>query len=168
MYPNTSWIHLIYIMYWKAHCMYGVLTFVERERERERDATMAHLGISRILTAQGGYPVQGSGLGSLHGDVGFFDRERPSGARRKMRKREKIEQKGASPKAIVVEQWICFVLGFVCMAFGAWGICMRPGQYALSEYIAWLGSLYMPAIRLTAVACFGMGVMLIRQGWSHL
>jgi hypothetical protein len=81
---------------------------------------------------------------------------------------KKIEQKGASPKTTVVEQWICFVLGFVCMAFGAWGICMRPGQYALSEYIAWLGSLYVPALRLTAVACLGLGVMLIRRGWSHL
>jgi hypothetical protein len=129
---------------------------------------MAHLGISRILTAKGGYPVQGSGPGSLHGDVGYLDHERPPGARRKMRKREKIEQKGASPKTLVVEQWICFVLGFVCMAFGAWGICMRPGQHALSEYIAWLGSLYVPALRLTAVACLGMGVMLIRRGWSHL
>ena len=129
---------------------------------------MAHLAISRILAAKGGHPVQRSGPGNLHGNVVRLDRERPlSAGRRKMRKREKIEQKGASPKTIVLEQWICFVLGFVCMAFGAWGICVRPGQYALSECIAWLGSLYVPALRLTAVACLGMGVMLIRRGWSH-
>jgi hypothetical protein len=129
---------------------------------------MVHLGISRILAAKGGYPAQGSSRdpGSLYGNVGY--RERALSARPELRKREKTEQKGASPRTIVVEQWICFVLGFVCMAFGAWGICMRPGQYALSEYCAWLGSLYVPALRLTAVTCLGLGVMLIRRGWSHL
>ena len=131
---------------------------------------MAHLGISRILAAKGGYPVQGSSRdpGGLYGNVGYLGRERTLSAGREKRKKEENEQRRASPRTIVVEQWICFVLGFVCMAFGAWGICMRPGQYALSEYIAWLGSLYVPALRLTAVACLGMGVMLIRRGWSHL
>jgi len=131
---------------------------------------MAHFGISRILAAKGGYPVQGSsrGPGSLYENAGYLDRERALSAGREVRKREENEQRPASPKTIVVEQWICFVLGFVCMAFGVWGICMRPGQYALSEYIAWLGSLYVPALRLTAVACLGLGVMLIRRGWSHL
>jgi hypothetical protein len=117
---------------------------------------MAHSGTGKILTAKGGYLVQDFGHrpGSLRGQ--------------KMRKKEEIEQKSASPKTIVVEQWICFVLGFVCMAFGAWGICIRLEQYALSEYIAWLGSLYVPALRLMAVVCLGTGVMLIRRGWSHL
>jgi hypothetical protein len=117
---------------------------------------MAHSGPDKILAANGGYPVQD------------FDTQPGSLRGRKMRKKEEIDQKRAPPKKIVVEQWICFVLGFVCMAFGVWGICMRPGQYALSEYIAWLRSLYVPALRLTAIACLGMGVMLIRRGWSHL
>jgi hypothetical protein len=85
-----------------------------------------------------------------------------------MRKREKIEQKGTPPKTIVVEQWICFVLGFACVAFGAWGICMEPGLDALSASIAWLGSLYVPALRMTAVACLCMGSVLLRRGWTHL
>jgi hypothetical protein len=131
---------------------------------------MAHLGISRILAAKGSYPVPGSSRdpGSLYGNVGYLDREGALSAGREVRKKEEFEQRRAPLKTIVVEQWICFMLGFVCMAFGAWGICMRPGQYALSEYIAWLGSFYVPALRLTAVACLGMGVMLIRRGWSHL
>jgi hypothetical protein len=131
---------------------------------------MGSLGTSRMLVAKGGYSVQGSSSdpGSLYGNVGYLDRERALSAGREVRKKEDNEQRGAPPKTIVVEQWICFVLGIVCMAFGVWGICMRPAQYALSEYIAWLGSLYVPALRLTAVACLGMGVMLIRRGWSHL
>ena len=56
---------------------------------------------------------------------------------------------------------------FYRMAFGMWGICMRPGQGALSEHIAWLGSLYA-TLRVTAVVCVGLGVMLIRRGWAHL
>jgi hypothetical protein len=131
---------------------------------------MAHLGISRILAAKGGYPVQGSSRdpGSLYRNVGYLDRERALSAGRGVRKKEEDEQRRVPPKTIVVEQWICFVLGFVCMAFGIWGICMKPGQDALSAYIAWLGSLYMPTLRVTAVVCIGLGVMLARRGWAHL
>jgi hypothetical protein len=75
---------------------------------------MAHSGIGRILAAKGGYPVQG--CGSLHGNVGYLDRERALSAGPKVRKKEEDKQKGTSPKAIIVEQWICFVLGFACMA----------------------------------------------------
>jgi hypothetical protein len=131
---------------------------------------MAHLGISRILAAKGGYPVQGSSRdpGSLYRNVGYLDRERALSAGRGVRKKEEDEQRRVPPKTIVVEQWICFVLGFVCMAFGIWGICMKPGQDALSAYIAWLGSLYMPTLRVTAVVCIGLGVILARRGWAHL
>jgi hypothetical protein len=68
---------------------------------------------------------------------------------------------------IIVEQWICFVLGFACIAFGIFGICMKPEQDALSAYIAWLGLPYMPTLRVTAVVCIGLGVMLTRRGWAH-
>jgi hypothetical protein len=124
---------------------------------------MAHSGTGRTLAAKGRYPIQifDRGPSSLHPDVGY--RERASSAGRRMWARE-----GNEPTAtIVVEQWICFVLGFVCMACGIWGICMKPGQSALSIYIAWLGSLYVPALRITAAACLGLGVMLVRRGWAH-
>ena len=79
------------------------------------------------------------------------------------------EQRSAQPKAIVfIEQWICFVLGLVCMGFGIRGICVRPEEHALSACIAWLGSLYMPTLRITAVVCLGLGVTLVRLGWAHL
>jgi hypothetical protein len=127
---------------------------------------MAHSGAGRTLAIKGGYPVQVSG--SPHGDVGYLDREPASSVVRKLWKREEKEQKEAPTRTIVVEQWICFVWGFVCMAFGIWGICMESAQDALPAYLAWLGSLYMPALRATAVACLGMGVVLIRRGWTHL
>ncbi len=65
---------------------------------------------------------------------------------------------------IVVQQWICFLLGIACMVSGIWGLCVKKTQDSTSPFIAWLGSAYVPALRLTAAACFGMGVMLVRQG----
>jgi len=129
---------------------------------------MAHSDIGRLSAAKGGYEAQGPGPGSLHRDVGYLGRERALSSGLRMGKREKIEQKSAPPQTIVVEQWICFVLGFACVAFGIWGTFMKTGPDALSASMAWLGSLYVPALRMTAVACFGMGLVLLRRGWTHL
>ena len=136
----------------------------------KRGVTMAHLGISRILTSKATSPMRGydRGTGSLHEDVAHLGRDRRSVGRGVSEKGGK-EPKSAQPTTIAfIEQWICLVLGFACMAFGIWGICMKPEQDALSVHIAWLGSLYMPTLRVTAVICVGLGVMLIRRGWAHL
>ena len=131
---------------------------------------MARSGAGRTLASKGRYPVQvfDRGPGSLHADVGYLDHERTLSAGRRMWKKEGSKQQGAPPATIVVEQWICFVLGFVCMACGIWGICMKSGQSALSTSIAWLGSLYVPTLRVTAAVCLALGVMLVRRGWTHL
>src|SRR6202042_3388011 len=106
------------------------------------------------------------GTRSLQEDVGHLSRERTSSAGHGA---GGGEQENAQSKTIVViEQWICLVLGLVCMAFGIRGIYMKPEQDALSAHIAWLGSLYMPTLRVTAVACIGLGVALARWGWAHL
>jgi hypothetical protein len=115
---------------------------------------MAHSSADRVWAAKVEYPVQ--------------DFSQRPGSFRGRRMQEETEQRDAPPNTIVVEQWICFILGFACVAFGTWGLCMRPGRHPLSHQIAWLGSLYVPALRLTAAACLGMGLMLIRRGWSHL
>ena len=128
-------------------------------------------GIGRILTTKVISPIQGydRGAASLQEEVGHLSRDRTLSVGQRVREKGGGKQKDAQPKMIVViEQWICLVLGLICMAFGMWGICMRPGQGALSEHIAWLGSLYMPTLRVTAVVCVGLGVMLIRRGWAHL
>jgi hypothetical protein len=132
---------------------------------------MADTGVGRILTTRVISPVQGydRGTGSFHEDVGHLDHERTSSIGRRMERKEGDKQKSVQPKMIVViEQWICLMLGLLCVAFGMWGICMKPEQDALSAYIAWLGSLYMPTLRVMAVVCIGLGVMLARRGWAHL
>jgi hypothetical protein len=132
---------------------------------------MADTGTGRTLATKVISPIQSydRGTSSLREDVGHLSRERTSSAGQGVREKGGGEQESALPKTIVViEQWICLVLGLVCMAFGMWGLCMQPEQDALSEYIAWLGSLYMPTLRVTAVACIGLGVALARRGWAHL
>jgi hypothetical protein len=131
---------------------------------------MAHSGAGRTLPTEGKYPVQvfDRGPGSLRIDVGYLNRDHASSTGRSMWKKEGTERQGAPPATIVVEQWICFVLGFICTAFGIWGLCIKSGQAALSPYMAQLGSLYMPTLRVTAIVCIGFGVTLIRRGWAHL
>jgi hypothetical protein len=132
---------------------------------------MTDTGIGRTLATKVISPVQAydRGTGSLHEDVGYLGHERTSDVGQRVREKGGDEQKSTQPTTIVVaEQWICFVLGLVCIAFGMWGICMKPGQQALSAHIAWLGSLYMPTLRVTAVMCIGLGVILARRGWIHL
>jgi hypothetical protein len=107
---------------------------------------MADTGTGRILGTKVISPIQSydRGTGSLHEDVGHLGRERTLSVGQGVREKGGGEQESVRPKMIVViEQWICLVLGLVCMAFGMWGICMKPEQDALSAYIAWLGSLYI-------------------------
>jgi hypothetical protein len=132
---------------------------------------MTDTGTGRILATEAISPIRGSdrGTGSLYEDVGHLGRERTLSAGQGVKGKGAREQESAQPKRIVViEQWICLVLGLVCMAFGMWGLCMKPEQDAFSPCIAWLGSLYIPTLRVTAVVCVGLGVMLVRRGWAHL
>ena len=132
---------------------------------------MADTGTGRILATKIISPIQSydRGTRSLHENVGHLSREHTLSVGQGAREKREDEHESAQPSTIaVIEQWICLVLGLVCMAFGMWGICMEPGQDALSEHIAWLGSLYMPTLRVTAVVCVGWGVMLMRRGWAHL
>ena len=132
---------------------------------------MADTGIDQILKTKVISPIQGNnrGAGSLHEEFGHLGRERALSVGRGIRKKEGGEQKRAQSTTItVIEQWICLVWGFTCMAVGVWGILVKPRLDALSEHIAWLGSLYMPTLRVTAVVCIGLGVMLVRRGLAHL
>jgi hypothetical protein len=132
---------------------------------------MADTGTGRILATKVISPIQSYNRGtrSLPEDVEHLSRERTLSVGQGVREKGGGEQESAQPTTTaVIEQWICFVLGMVCMAFGMWGICMKPEQDALSEYIAWLGSLNMPTLRVTAVVCIGLGIMLARRGWAHL
>jgi hypothetical protein len=67
---------------------------------------------------------------------------------------------------VVIEQWICLLLGIVCMVSGTLGISMTPGQSDLPAYLAWVGLGYAPLLRITAAACLALGVVLVRLGWT--
>ena len=132
---------------------------------------MADTDIGRMLTTKVISPIQSydRGARSLEENRGLTSGERTLNAGQGVREKGGGKQESAQPKMIViVGQWICLALGVVCIACGVWGISMKPEQAALSAYIAWLGSLYMPALRVTAVVCIGLGVMLARRGWAHL
>jgi hypothetical protein len=72
-----------------------------------------------------------------------------------------------NPTIVAVEQWLCLLLGLVCMVCGVWGICMKYDQELPFGYIPWLGSMYGPTLRGTAVACFVSGAVLVRRGLAR-
>ena len=85
---------------------------------------MADIGTDRILATKVTSPIQGydRGTGSLHEDVKHLGRERTLSVRQGAREKGGGERKSAQPTTIVViEQWICLVLGLLCMAFGIGG-----------------------------------------------
>jgi hypothetical protein len=132
---------------------------------------MADTGTGRILPTEVISPIQSydRGAGSLHEDAGALRPEPTLSAGQGVRKKGRGKQESAQPEMIVVvEQWICLVLGLVCMGFEMWGICRKPEQHAPSAHIAWLGSLSTPTLRVTAVVCIGLGAVLARRGWADL
>ena len=65
------------------------------------------------------------------------------------------------PEIVVIEQWICFLLGIVCLAFGVHGIRMECDQVSVPAYVSNLGLAYEPTLRGTAILCLGVGVALV-------
>jgi hypothetical protein len=103
--------------------------------------------------------------GSRRKDASWLDREQPSCAEQGMRKNRKEERKNPQFGTIVaIEQWICLALGVVCIASGTWGVFMKLSQNALPADLAWLATAYVPTLRITAVACLVMGLVLVRRG----
>jgi hypothetical protein len=91
----------------------------------------------------------------------------PLNAKQKSESTTGDEPKDFTPsRAAVIRQWICFVLGVVCVAYGAYGVFAKPIEGPPSAFVAWLGSAYLPALRIAALLCFFMGVLLMRRGWS--
>jgi hypothetical protein len=70
-------------------------------------------------------------------------------------------------RVAVIGQWICFVLGMVCIVSGAFGIFAEPIEDPPSVFVAWLGSAYMPTLRVTAILCLFLGLLLVRRGWGN-
>jgi hypothetical protein len=125
----------------------------------------ADTGAGRISTTRSMSPIHDD-AGGRHKDVGRLDHERPSSAEQGMKKKNRKEAR-KNPRfglIVAIEQWICLVLGVVCIASATCGVFLKLSQNALPAYLAWLAMAYVPTLRITSVACFVMGLVLVRRG----
>jgi hypothetical protein len=121
-------------------------------------------GASRISTTRSASSLYDN-AGSGHKDISRLDLEWPSSAEQEMKKNTKEERKDSRFGLIVaIEQWICLVLGIACIVSGTWGVFLKLSQNALPADLAWLAMAYVPTLRITAVACLAMGLVLVRRG----
>lgn len=115
-------------------------------------------------------------LGSMDKDRNPGDHSSSSISQRPYRQPWNAKQRtrgaaGAGPKdstpawAAVIGQWTFFALGVFCIVCGAFGVFVQI-EGPLSASIAWLGSAYVPTLRVTALLCIFMGSLLVRRGWS--
>ena len=125
----------------------------------------ADTGARRISTTGSTSPIHGD-ADSRHKDVGRLNRERPSSTEQGMRKDTKERKEYRFGLIVAIEQWICLALGVVCIASGTYGVFLKLGQNALPSYLAWLAMAYVPTLRMTAIACLVMGLVLVRRGLS--
>jgi hypothetical protein len=72
------------------------------------------------------------------------------------------------PRIVVAEQWLCLLLGLICMIFGVYGLFMKYSQDSPNAYIRWLGPAYGPVLRFTAISCIALGAVLVRHGLARL
>jgi hypothetical protein len=89
-----------------------------------------------------------------------------SAGRRLERKGEPEQNDFQLTLIVVIEQWICLVLGIACMVSGIVGIAMHLGQNDLPADLASSKSVYVPLLRITAAVCLALGVVLVRLGWA--
>jgi hypothetical protein len=82
-------------------------------------------------------------------------------------KRDGVATTPTNPSIVAAEQYLCLLLGLICVACGGWGVCMKYSLDLSSGYISWLGSTYGPALRLTAVACLVLGAVLVRLAFAR-
>jgi hypothetical protein len=124
----------------------------------------AGAGAGRISAAKSMSTVRDD-AGSRNKGAGRLDRERPSCVERGMKKNEEDERKDSRFKLIVaIERWVCLVLGVLCIASGTRGVFLKLSQNALPASLAWLAIAYVPTLRIAAVACLVMGLVLVRRG----
>ncbi len=81
---------------------------------------MANTGTGGILTTKVRSPIQrnGRGTGSLHENVEHPGHGQTLSAGLSKGERRRRAKNAQPPMIVVIEQWICLVLGLVCMAFG--------------------------------------------------
>ena len=144
------------ILYLKAYCMckfilereYAVMTDEDEDGEtaqfRRPDETLAGIACS------------------LHKDHSHIAHERTSAA---LRRDEGITR--TLPSIVVAVQWLCLLLGLICMICGIYGLFMKYNQDSPNAYIRWLGPAYGPVLRFTAISCIALGAVLVRHGLAR-
>jgi hypothetical protein len=125
---------------------------------------------NRIGKVQSQGPVETCvGIAEIpHGDQARLSDDQPAGtlqAGQSAKGDEKITS--TNPNIVVAEQWLCLLLGLVCMVCGILGMGVKYSQVSSSAHIRWLGSALGPILRLTAISCFAFGVVLVRLGWAR-
>lgn len=127
-----------------------------------------------LMTGEGadGKAAQFGHADKARGVAGSFHKDHPRIAvegTRETRRRSRITERDevttrTTPRIVVAEQWLCFLLGLICMICGGYGLFMKYSQDSPFAYIQWLGPAYGPILRFTAIACFVLGAILVRCG----
>jgi predicted lysophospholipase L1 biosynthesis ABC-type transport system permease subunit len=106
--------------------------------------------------------------GSFHKDHPRIVDERTPETRRRSRitKRDEVARR-TIPLIVVAEQWLCFLLGLICMICGVYGLFMNYRQDSPIAYIQWLGPAYGLILRSIAIACIVLGAVLVRCGLAN-
>jgi hypothetical protein len=103
--------------------------------------------------------------GSFHKDHVRIAYDRPPEPRRGgQNSKRDVGTTRIVPRIVVAEQWLCFLLGLICMICGVCGLFMKYKQDSPFAYIRWLGPAHGPILRSTAIACFVVGAVLVRCG----
>jgi hypothetical protein len=107
----------------------------------------------------------GTPAGSFHKDHVRIADDRPPEPRRGGQNTKRDEGTNRIvPPIVVAEQWLCSLLGLICVICGVCGLFMKYNQDSPLACIRWLGSAHGPILRFTAVACCAVGAALVRCG----
>jgi hypothetical protein len=106
--------------------------------------------------------------GSFHKDHPRIADEWTPETRRRSRitKRDEVPPR-TIPRIVIAEQWLCFLLGLICMICGVYGLFVKYSQDSPFAYIQRLGPAYGPVLRTTAIACIALGAVLVRCGLAN-
>jgi hypothetical protein len=127
---------------------------------------MASEHAGRRLTAHLSFTGSGRDHGDhTSGDISQRTFGRPWKARQGVRSATGNQPKDSTRRWVVIGQWTNFALGVFCIVCGVFGAFAHI-EGPLSVSVAWLGSAYVPTLRITALLCLFMGLLLACRGWS--
>jgi hypothetical protein len=107
-------------------------------------------------------------VGSFHKDhPGISDERTPEPRRRGQNTKRDDGPPRSIPRIVVAEQWLCFVLGLICLVCGVCGLFMKYNQDSLFAFLRWRGPAYGPTLRFIALACLFLGAVLVRLGLAR-